>query len=168
VPNIRQTARQAGWGAAAAAAITALCLPLHRDFPIVGCLFLVVVVIQSAFSTFAASAIVSVFTIACLDYFFVPPVFTLRISRPLDRLALLSFLVTALVITRLASGRGRKPGTRRPDAAISPIAITIVTTPGSRYVASGQEERQLAGTGSAIRRIGHPFAAAQARSALAD
>ena len=120
MPKIRQTAREAGWGAAAAAAITALGLPLHLDFPIVGCLFLLVVVIQSAFSTFAASAIVSVVTIASLDYFFVPPVFTLRISRPLDGVALLSFLVTGLVITRLASRareEARNAEQRRSDLA---------------------------------------------------
>jgi two-component system sensor histidine kinase KdpD len=120
VPNIRNTASQTGWGAAAAAAITALCFPLHLDFPIVGCLFLLLVVILSAFSTFASSAIVSVVAIACLDYFFVPPILNLRISRPLDGLALLTFLVTALVITRLASRareEARNAEARRSDLA---------------------------------------------------
>ena len=120
MPNISQTARQAAWGAAAAAAVTGVCFPLHLDFPIAGCLFLLVVVIQSAVSTFAASAIVSVITVASLDYFFVPPVFTLRISRPLDGVALLSFLVTGLVITRLASRareEARNAEARRRDLA---------------------------------------------------
>lgn len=101
--HLRSILGHAARGVAGVAAITAICFPLHLDFPIAGCLFLLLVVIQSAFSTFAASAIVSAVAIACLDYFFVPPVFTLRISRPLDGLALLTFLVTGLVITRLAS-----------------------------------------------------------------
>jgi len=120
VPNISQTIRQAGCGVSAAAAVTALCFPLHVEFPVVGCLFLLIVVLQSAFSTFAASAIVSVVTIACLDYFFVPPVFTLQISRPLDGVALLTFLVTGLVITRLASRareEARNAEARRSDLA---------------------------------------------------
>ena len=120
MPKGNQTIRQAGCGVAAVAAVTAVCFPLHVEFPVAGCLFLLVVVLQSAFSTFSASAIVSLVTIACLDYFFVPPVFTLRISRPLDGVALLTFLVTGLVITRLASRareEARNAEARRSDLA---------------------------------------------------
>jgi two-component system, OmpR family, sensor histidine kinase KdpD len=91
---------------------------LHADFPIVGCLYLLVVVVQSVSGSFISSAVVSVIAVLCLDYFFVPPTFSLRINRPLDALALLTFLVTALVITRLATRAGEealKAETRRKD-----------------------------------------------------
>jgi two-component system, OmpR family, sensor histidine kinase KdpD len=96
-------ALQTACGAIAISAITAVCYALHADFPIVGCLYLLVVVVQSMRGIFLTSAAVSVFAVLCLDYFFVPPILTLQIGRPLDALALVTFLTTALVITRLAS-----------------------------------------------------------------
>ncbi|MBZ5592471.1 MAG: DUF4118 domain-containing protein [Acidobacteriia bacterium] len=101
--HLHEIAKQTALGTAGVAVITCVCFALHVDFPIPGCLYLLLVVWQSASASFVSSAIVSIGAIACLDYFFVPPVLTLRISRPADELALLTFLVTALVITRLAS-----------------------------------------------------------------
>ncbi|MBV9745555.1 MAG: DUF4118 domain-containing protein [Acidobacteriia bacterium] len=118
--NLRQIAIQTGCGVSAAALVTLVCYFLHVEFPIAGCLYLLVVVVESAFAAFVSSAIVSVVAIGCLDYFFVPPFFTLGISRPLDGLALLTFLATALVITRLASRarfEARKAEARRKDLA---------------------------------------------------
>jgi two-component system, OmpR family, sensor histidine kinase KdpD len=111
---------QTAIGSAIAAAITVVCFPFHLDLAIAGCLYLLLVVVQSTYASFASSAVVSCFSIICLDYFFVPPFFTLRISRPLDGLALVTFLATSLVITRLASrGReeARKAEARRGDIA---------------------------------------------------
>jgi two-component system, OmpR family, sensor histidine kinase KdpD len=115
-----QIALQTACGAIAVIAITAVCYALHADFPIVGCLYLLVVVVQSVRGIFLASAVVSVFAVLCLDYFFVPPIFTLQIDRPLDALALVTFLTTALVITRLASRaqqEARKAERSRQDLA---------------------------------------------------
>jgi hypothetical protein len=39
----------------AAVAITVVCYPLHADFPLVGCLYLLVVVVESAFARFISS-----------------------------------------------------------------------------------------------------------------
>jgi two-component system, OmpR family, sensor histidine kinase KdpD len=118
--QLRQTVKHAVLGAAGVAAIVAVCFPLHTDVAICGCCCLLLVVLQSTVANFAASALVSVIAIACLDYFFVPPVFTLNIDRAEDGWTLLTFLVTSLVITRLASRareEGRKAGTRRKDLA---------------------------------------------------
>ncbi len=64
---------------------------------------LVLVVLHSLAGDFAATAALCFLAVGCLDYFFVPPVLSLEIASPLNGLALLSFLLTALVVTRLVS-----------------------------------------------------------------
>jgi two-component system, OmpR family, sensor histidine kinase KdpD len=90
-------------GSTGVAAITAFGYVLQLDFAIVGCLFLLLVVFQSAFVAFPACAMVSVVAILSLDFFFVPPIFSLQVERLDYALVLITFLATALVITRLAS-----------------------------------------------------------------
>jgi len=90
-------------GSAGVAAITAACFPLHPDLAIPAFLYLLLVVLQSAVAEFAASALVSVLAVATLDYFFVPPILAWDINRPLDGMALATYLATSLVITRFAA-----------------------------------------------------------------
>lgn len=118
--HFRRTVKHVAVGGAGVAAITAICYPLRADFAITGCLYLLLVVAQSTVASFTASAIVVVLAIGCLDYFFIPPLLTLRISSPLDAFALITFLVTTLVITRLASKareEARNAEARRKDLA---------------------------------------------------
>jgi two-component system sensor histidine kinase KdpD len=83
--------------------VTVVCYRLQLNFSITGFVYLVVVVLQSLAGTFASSAAVSVVAVLCLDFFFTPPVFSLEVTNPLDILALISFLITGLVITRLTT-----------------------------------------------------------------
>ncbi len=83
--------------------LTFICYAFRLGFPTVSLCYLIVVVLQSLSGSFLSSAIVSVVSFLCLDYFFVPPLFSLRISDASDTLALISFLVAGLVITRLTS-----------------------------------------------------------------
>lgn len=46
---------------------------------------------------------VSVIADLCLNFFFVPPIFSLRVSDSSDILALIAFLITGLIITRLVT-----------------------------------------------------------------
>jgi two-component system sensor histidine kinase KdpD len=127
---IRRIGQEIVSGAAGVAVISAVSYGLHLDFAIAGCLYLLLVVLGSTFANFFSCAMVSVIAIACLDYFFVPPLFTLRINRPLDALATLTFLVTALVITRLASrereSAQRADGRRRDLARLYELASRLV------------------------------------------
>ncbi len=91
-------------GAAAVAVLTAtgfrlLGLSLGTASP----LYLLVVVLQSLTGDFFSSAVVSVLAAGCLDYFFVPPLFSFEVTGPLNVAALISFLMTSLVITKLVS-----------------------------------------------------------------
>jgi len=83
--------------------VTLICYAFHIGFPTVSFFFLVVVVIHSLAGDFLSSAIVSVISFLCLNYFFVPPILSLRVSDPSDTAALVCFLVTSLVVTRLTS-----------------------------------------------------------------
>ena len=83
--------------------VTFICYGLHLSFSTVSFFYLILVVLQSLIGDFFSSAIVSILSFLCLDYFFLPPFFSLRVSDASDTLALISFLIAGLVITRLTS-----------------------------------------------------------------
>jgi two-component system sensor histidine kinase KdpD len=83
--------------------ITLVCYRLQLNLSITGFVYLIVVVLQSLVGTFVSSAAVSAVAVLCLDFFFTPPLFSFEVTNPLDILALISFLTTGLVITRLTT-----------------------------------------------------------------
>jgi len=83
--------------------LTFVCYTFHLNFPTVSFFYLIVVVLQSLIGDLLSSAVVSVICFLCLNYFFVPPLFSLRVSDLSDSVALVSFLVAGLVITRLTA-----------------------------------------------------------------
>ena len=100
--------------------VTLACYPLHLEFAIPAFLYLLVVVILSTVAGFTPAAITSILGIACLDYFFVPPLMTWNIENPLDGFALVTYLLTSLIITRLATKarmEGRTADNKRRDLA---------------------------------------------------
>jgi two-component system sensor histidine kinase KdpD len=116
--HLREILRETAIGVGGVAVITTFSYPPHLEFPVVGCLYLLLIVLESTFASFTSTALVSVVAVLSLDYFFVTPLFTLRVSRPADAFALLTFLVTALVTTGLATNareEARKADARRAD-----------------------------------------------------
>jgi two-component system sensor histidine kinase KdpD len=83
--------------------VTFICYRLGLNFPTVSFCFLIVVVLQSLIGDFVSSALVSFICFLCLNYFFVLPLFSLRVGNSSDSLALVAFLAAGLVITRLTS-----------------------------------------------------------------
>jgi K+-sensing histidine kinase KdpD len=63
---------------------TFACFLFHVNFPTVSFVFLIIVALQSLTGDFWSSAIVSVVAFLCLNYFFVPPIFSLAVSDPSD------------------------------------------------------------------------------------
>jgi len=90
-------------GCLALAAITAAGFNLHWGLATASFCCLLLVVLHSLAGEFAATAAVSFLAVGCLDYFFIPPIFSLQIANPLNALALLCFLLTALIITQLVA-----------------------------------------------------------------
>lgn len=116
--TVRQVCVQVGLGLAGIAAVTLVCFPLHVNFAIPAFLYLLLVVLRSPASGFASSATVSLVAVLCLDYFFTPPILQLEVASPIDGVALVTYLITSLIITRLATEARQKTRTaqRREDA----------------------------------------------------
>lgn len=80
---------------------------LHFNSATIGFLFLLVVVAVAILSGFWQATVVSLLACACFDYFFCPPVLVFTISDPQDWVALGSFELSALVVSRLSSKERR-------------------------------------------------------------
>lgn len=76
---------------------------LHFNSAPVGFLFLLVVVVESILCGFWQATIVSLLASACLDYFFYPPYLTFNIANPQDWVALATFEICALVVSRIST-----------------------------------------------------------------
>jgi C4-dicarboxylate-specific signal transduction histidine kinase len=87
------------------ALLTFVCFRLGVRAGIAALLYLAVVVLLSGTDAFIPSVIVSVIAVLCLDYFFIPPIFSLELNNPLDLVALVAFLGTASLITYQMSQR---------------------------------------------------------------
>lgn len=96
-------AKWSGLGSLALCLTTALGFRLDIGFAGASLCYLLLVVLLSLSGDFAAAAVISLLTVACLDYFFAAPIFSFRIASPVNVLALVCLLATALVITRLVA-----------------------------------------------------------------
>ena len=103
VRTLKKSAQHVVAGSVAVALLTLVCYRARIDLASAIPLYLLLVVFKSLTGDFRSSAIISVLSTACLDFFFTAPLFSLRMDNPLNSLALLAFVSTALVITRLVS-----------------------------------------------------------------
>src|SRR5580704_13863266 len=92
--ELRHSAKYALAGAIVTGLLTLLCHQLGFGFSVAAPAYLLVIVLQSLTGDFRSAAGISVLGAGCLDYFFVEPLFTFRILRLSDALALISFLIT--------------------------------------------------------------------------
>jgi two-component system, OmpR family, sensor histidine kinase KdpD len=98
-----QTVQRCALGMLAVLLVTWVAFQLHLNFLIVSFCYLIVLVLQSLAGDFASSAVVALAAVACLDYFFVDPLFSFQVNSPLYIVGLGSFLITGLVITKLVT-----------------------------------------------------------------
>jgi PAS domain S-box-containing protein len=92
-------------GGIAVALVTFVCFRLDVSITTAALLYLIVVALASLTGSFVLSVVVSIIAILCLDYFFTEPLFHIdaTLRNPLNLVALITFLGTALVITSLMS-----------------------------------------------------------------
>ena len=104
-----RSAAQCLLGGIAVALVTFVCFRLNVSITTAALLYLIVVVLASLTGSFVLSVVVSIIAILCLDYFFTEPRFNIdaTLRNPLNLVALITFLGTALVITSLMA-KGRK------------------------------------------------------------
>jgi C4-dicarboxylate-specific signal transduction histidine kinase len=91
----------------AVALLTFVCFRLRVNLTIACLLYLTIVLLLSITDAIVPAIFVAVVSVLCLDYYFAPPIFSLHVNDPLDIVALVVFLGTALLITRLMSQRRR-------------------------------------------------------------
>jgi two-component system sensor histidine kinase KdpD len=75
---------------------------LHVNFSTTGFLDLLVVVLMAMLCGFWEATVTSVAALICLNYFFIPPVYSLYVSDPQNWVALITFESTALLVSRLS------------------------------------------------------------------
>jgi C4-dicarboxylate-specific signal transduction histidine kinase len=102
-----RSAAQCLLASVAVALLTFVCFRLQANLAIAALLYLIVVVLLSVMDGPVPSVYVSIIAVLCLNYFFAQPLFSLDVSDPLDIVALIAFVGTALLITYLMSRRKR-------------------------------------------------------------
>jgi K+-sensing histidine kinase KdpD len=100
----------------AMAILTFVCFRLQANLATTTLLYLIVVVLLSVADAFLASVFVSFIAVLLLDYYFVPPIFSLELNDPLYVAVLVTFLGTALLIARVRALR------RQAEQALQKLA----------------------------------------------
>ncbi len=88
-------------GSLAIGLVTWVCFRLGMSMGATQLAYLLVVVIASTFDSAVTSIFLSIIAVACLNYFFTPPLFSLAVGTGRDIFALIVFVITSLVITGL-------------------------------------------------------------------
>jgi two-component system, OmpR family, sensor histidine kinase KdpD len=99
IARVRRTFTYSAIGVFILGALTYTGYLFHLNLATAGFLCLIVVVLLSSFGNMISAALHSVVAVSCLDYFFAPPILSLRVSDPLNILTLAAFLTTSLGIT---------------------------------------------------------------------
>ena len=94
-------------GIAGLALITFVCFRLGLGLARTAFAYVILVALVSLLGSFSASVVLSIVAAACLNYFFAPPLFDLRIDVPEDIERIAAFLTTSLVVTALTTKRKR-------------------------------------------------------------
>jgi PAS domain S-box-containing protein len=102
-PRSQAVAAQFLLGVAGLALITFICFRLGFGLARTGFAYLIVVTLVSLLGSFTVSVVLSIVAAACLNYFFAPPMFELRIDVPEDIERISVFLTTSLVVTALTT-----------------------------------------------------------------
>ena len=112
--RLRAAAAQFFLGIAGLAAITFVCFRLGFGEGRTSFVYLILIALLSLLGSFSVSIVLSILAVACLNYFFVPPLFDLRVDDPDDIVRMAAFLTASLVVTAL-TGRLQRAGRESAD-----------------------------------------------------
>jgi two-component system sensor histidine kinase KdpD len=102
-----QLLEQSAIGCVSLAVLTLIAYLLHFPLSTVGFLYLFVVVAVALSYGIWQATFISLVAVSCLNYFFTPPVMSFFVSDERDWIALVSFQVCALLVSRLSSREQR-------------------------------------------------------------
>jgi len=107
LPRGLRTLAQCLTACAAIALLTYGGFILQINLLTISLFYLLIVVAAASLFGFWQASLISLLAVACLDYFFLPPIFHFDVADPQDWVALATFEMTALAISRL-HGRERR------------------------------------------------------------
>jgi len=103
VNRVRQSIVRMLLGGLALSLVTLVGAPFETHRGAVALIYLMIVAVVSLTGDLVSSAVIAIAATLCLRYFFAPPPSSAGMDRPLDVAALVTFLATAAIITRLIS-----------------------------------------------------------------
>jgi len=95
--------KQCAIGCASIATITFVAFELRFPITTVGFIFLLAVIVATISYGVWQAIFLSLIAVSCLNYFFIPPIFSFTVADDRDWIALASFQICALVVSRLSS-----------------------------------------------------------------
>src|SRR5580700_5670285 len=101
--KVRQSLARVLLGGVALSLVTFLASPFETHRGAIALIYLMIVAVVSLTGDFVSSASIAIAAALCLRHFFAPPPSTPGIDKPLDLAAIITFLATAAIITRLIS-----------------------------------------------------------------
>ena len=122
-------------GCIALGAATWACFALQCGMATTSFIYLILIVLLSFLDSCVSSTIFSVFSAACLNYFFMEPLFSFRVAHTRDLLALATFLITSQAITALVRHTRRLGEAHREQARLLDLTHdTILVTDMNRVI----------------------------------
>ena len=103
--------------------LTIICFELGLNISTVGFTYLIVIALLSLIGSFTASVVLSLSAVALLNYFFAPPLFSVRVDHPEDVMAIAAFLTTSIIVAGLTA-KARKTA-ERAEASRKALVDTI-------------------------------------------
>ena len=85
------------------ALVTFIYFRLRLNLATPALLYLTIVMVLSLYGSFVLSVAFSLIGVACLAYYFAPPIFSFRVDDPFNVVAIVGFPTASAVITRLIS-----------------------------------------------------------------
>ena len=102
-PRLHAVAAQFLLGIAGVALITFVCFKIGFGVGRTSLAYVIWIALVSLLGSFGVSVVVSIVAVACLNYFFVPPLFEFRVDDPDDIVRLAAFLTASLLVTALTT-----------------------------------------------------------------
>jgi two-component system sensor histidine kinase KdpD len=112
---------------------------LRLDLSTTGFLYLLTVVVVAQTCGLRQATLTSILAVLCLDYFIVPPIFSFELGSPQNLVALVTFEVCALIVSRLSTrekrhaqeaGRRRKSMEKLFAVSRCTLQLDLVSPPG--------------------------------------
>jgi PAS domain S-box-containing protein len=103
-PRLQAVASQFLLGIAGVALITFVCFKIGFGVGRTSLAYVIWFALVSLLGSFSVSVVLSIVSVACLNYFFVPPLFEfIRVDDPDDIVRMAAFLTTSLIVTLLTT-----------------------------------------------------------------